>query len=700
MAYIKNIFRTITNNLYRFISLIAITFVGITFIAGIGGVSDKVRDSLSVEMNKYNSADVILKNITSDFSTLGFNDTVKEKIQNYEDIEDYAFFTTFETTHREDISLSIKQSIFTVNLDSFDITFSVKRQNSEELEEDVISRYYAYPFDKEINKLKLVEGNYPVNDNECVVEQSSLTINGYDIGDTINLKYEFNGSINKSPVAINNDTDKNGTTRSYKIVGIVQNPLFFAKNGEEKLPDDINSTESTGIDLKCIMYAKSDDNPFPVRMKSTAKTPNVIYNQELDFVGLFFNGQIPQTDCFITFKDCHKLHPFSNSYRKKIDNHISKMKEIEDLSADKVSYIDYSKNKSYMIAYEITDKVDIIIYIFPALFLAVILLVTGNNLTKMISDDRSSIGTLKSLGYNNRQVITKYLVFAFISMFIGALAGLLVGMFTIPNLFVPAFKTMLFIGGVSSTPAYLMGLISAIVILLVTQLLVVFIAYKNLKSSPASLMIPKAPKAGKKIFLERSPKLWSKLKFKTKSCFRNIFRYKLRLIMTIFSTALSTGLVMAGFGLYDVSKNGISISGGFTLTSNNAILYVSIVILLFAMLLSILVLYNIINMNIDERRREIATLKVLGYKNKEVYSYIFKDVVIMAGAGIIIGLPIGIIFLVFIFKFLSFGGIGNVAWYSYIFTIILSFSFIFIVFLMMLRKMNKINMADSLQSRE
>lgn len=703
MAYTKYIFKTIKNNLYRFILLIAITFVGITFISGVTGVSEKVRESLSLEMNNFNSADLILKNNATSFNDLGFDDETKEEIEKDDAIMDYAFFTSFETTHKklENFAYTISPGVY-ADLVNYDIAFNIKSSNEEK---EVITRYYAYPFEKEINKLELIEGAYPKNDNECVVEQASLTIHEYHINDTISLNYELKGTLLSQELSINNKVknsmDNTYKTREYKIVGIVKNPLFFTNDGEEKLPDDANSTTSTGINLECIMYAKSNDNPFPCCFSMTTKTSIPItstYN--FDFISNFLGGLIPSTDCFITFKDCDTLKPFSSEYRKKIDSHIAAMKLKTKLSEDKVTYIDYSKMKSYMIAYQITDKVDIITNIFPVLFLLVVLLVTGNNLTKMISDDRKSIGTMKSLGYNNRQIIAKYSVFAFFSIIIGCIAGLLVGMYTLPIIFLPAFKTMIFINTISSSVNYLIGLLSSFAVILLTQGLTICIANKNLKNTPSMLMVDKAPKAGKKILLEKNQTLWNKLKFKTKSCFRNIFRYKLRLIMMVFSTALSSALVMAGFGLLDVSKNGISISSGFVLKSSNTILYVSIVILLFAMLLSILVLYNIINMNIDERKKEIATLKVLGYKNSEVYSYIFKDVVIMAIFGILCGLPIGIVFLVFIFKLLSFGGIANVNWYSYIFTFALSLSFIFIVFLMMIKKMKNINMADSLQSRE
>lgn len=681
MAYFKNIYRTITKNLYRYIALILITFIGVCFVSGIGGISAKVENTIALNMEKQNAADVIIKNRGNDFTSLGFTSDDQEKIKAKDEFSEVAFFTSFETMDKNLTDSKIEYDGMSFELNKVNISFSDRNESNFN------GRYYSYPFESSLNKLELVEGRYPEKENEVVVEQKSLTIKDYKIGDIINFSFKIDGSISIAGLDSQIPISFSNNNREYKVVGIVLNPLMYSKRGDELLTEDYSETEEvTGNYLKCIMYASKNDNPLPY----------------LDYSGFTIElfDSMPITDCFVKFKDTLTLDPFSKEYRSKVDEIISTLQKDETFSEKKVAFLDYSKNKSYQLTYRLNEKINIIVDIFPALFILVVLLVTVNNLTKMISDDRNSIGCLKSLGYSNFKIIFKYIFFSFSAIFIGALAGLLTGIYTIPNVFLPAFTTMFILGETSSKITYFVGLISAVVILFVTQLSVFFIALKNVKDSPASLLLPKAPKPGKKILLERMPRLWNKLKFKTKSCFRNIFRYKGRLLMTIFSTALSTALVMGGFGLWDISKDGIKIKSGFTLDAGNTILYVSLIVLFFAMILAILVLYNIINMNIDERRKEIATLKVLGYRNGEVYSYIFKDVIIMASIGIIIGVPLGVLLLWYIFNSLGFGGINEVHYYSYILAFVLSFAFIFVVFLMMIRKMRNINMSDSLQAKE
>ena len=93
---------------------------------------------------------------------------------------------------------------------------------------------------------------------------------------------------------------------------------------------------------------------------------------------------------------------------------------------------------------------------------------------------------------------------------------------------------------------------------------------------------------------------------------------------------------------------------------------VSFAIILFALALCILVLFNLTNMSIGERKREIATLKVLGYIDLEVYGYIFREILVMSIFGIILGLPLGFGLIAFIINYLDFGSINSIKWYSYL----------------------------------
>jgi len=226
-----------------------------------------------------------------------------------------------------------------------------------------------------------------------------------------------------------------------------------------------------------------------------------------------------------------------------------------------------------------------------------------------------------------------------------------------------------------------------------------YVTWKEIKEKPANLFQAKAPKAGKTILLEKIAFIWSKLSFKYKSCYRNIFRYKGRLAMIVLSVLGSTALVMAGLGLYNISSKPITING-VAFDMGNSIKYVSVAAIIFALILTILVIYNITNMNISERNREIATLKVLGYKDYEVCSYIFREIIQISIIGVILGIPSGILILYLIMKFLDFGSLSDIKLISYFLTGVLVITFIIIVDLLLIRKIKKVNMNDSLKSLE
>ena len=156
--------------------------------------------------------------------------------------------------------------------------------------------------------------------------------------------------------------------------------------------------------------------------------------------------------------------------------------------------------------------------------------------------------------------------------------------------------------------------------------------------------------------------------------------------MIVLSVLGSTALVMAGLGLYNISSKPITING-VAFDMGNSIKYVSVAAIMFALILTILVIYNI-------------TLKVLGYKDYEVCSYIFREIIQISIIGVILGIPSGILILYLIMKFLDFGSLSDIKLISYFLTGVLVITFIIIVDLLLIRKIKKVNMNDSLKSLE
>jgi len=110
-----------------------------------------------------------------------------------------------------------------------------------------------------------------------------------------------------------------------------------------------------------------------------------------------------------------------------------------------------------------------------------------------------------------------------------------------------------------------------------------------------------------------------------------------------------------------------------------------------------MVIYNITNINIDERKREIATLKVLGYRPLEVCGYVFREIFLLTIIGVAFGLPAGYFVMDFFFQYLEFGGIQYVNWYVWIITLVLSFVSLAMADLLLFKKIHKIDMNTSLK---
>ena len=161
------------------------------------------------------------------------------------------------------------------------------------------------------------------------------------------------------------------------------------------------------------------------------------------------------------------------------------------------------------------------------------------------------------------------------------------------------------------------------------------------------------------------------------------------------SVMCSISLVMAGFGLLDLASNWENTSAIMETFKS-----VASFIIIFAVVLAILVIYNLVNINVSERVREISTLEVLGYKPKEVYTYVFREIIIMGVTGEVLGIPLGVLLLYIITSYLDFGSISVVAAGTYIYSLLLGFATLIIVCALMIPKIKKINMITSLKTLE
>ncbi len=227
-------------------------------------------------------------------------------------------------------------------------------------------------------------------------------------------------------------------------------------------------------------------------------------------------------------------------------------KEAIDAMAEPETFVlDRNTNVGYLAVDSNSDIVAGVSRVFPAFFLLVAALVCITTMTRMVEEERTQIGILKALGYKNRAIINKYLFYSGSAAVLGCGLGVVVGSIVFPKILWAAYSIIL-----NVTPDIELGfnwpLCTAVVVAytLVSMLVTWHCCRRSLKEVPAELMRPKAPAAGKKILLEYLP-FWNQISFLNKVMFRNVFRYRQRLLMMLVGIGGCTALLLTGFGFRD-----------------------------------------------------------------------------------------------------------------------------------------------------
>lgn len=195
--------------------------------------------------------------------------------------------------------------------------------------------------------------------------------------------------------------------------------------------------------------------------------------------------------------------------------------------------------------------------VVPIIFFLVAAMVSLTTMTRMVEEERVQIGTMKALGYGKIQIAGKYLAYGGLAAVIGSILGGIIGVKVIPYIIINAYKMLYSNLYIILLPInleqYFIAVAGAFISVIGATILS---CHSTLKAQPAELMRPTAPKAGKRVLLERIPMLWKHISFNMKSTFRNLFRYKKRLFMTLFGISGCMSLLLVGFGV-DHSVNSI-----------------------------------------------------------------------------------------------------------------------------------------------
>lgn len=370
---------------------------------------------------------------------------------------------------------------------------------------------------QDINTLELVTGRMPQSPDECVLDADihKLPPLGTDI--TISSKNDeatkmcFNG-------------------KSFKVVGTVYSPLYI---NFERGTTSMGNGSVTG---------------FVYMLPEAFAVPRY-------------------SEIYLRFDHDHEI--YSDEYNSFMDGRLEKWESLAEAQAQKSTDIAaaeqnisgsheptvYVFNRNYNIGYACFESdseiVEQVARIFPLFFILVAALVCMTTMSRMVEEQRTQIGVFKAIGYSDGAIMARYLFYSGSAALIGCMIGYTVGIFLFPGVIWMTYKLMYISIPMRFVFDPVLAAGAAGASLLCSMGVTWFSCRHELSGTSASLMRPKAPRAGKRVLLERVPFIWNHMKFLHKVSVRNIFRYKKRFFMMIIGISGCTALLLTGFGLRD-----------------------------------------------------------------------------------------------------------------------------------------------------
>ena len=536
----KDIIREISKTKSKFVSIMIIMFLGVFVFIGLKETTPAMVNTYNKTLEQHNIYDL---RVTNNF---GINDGDIDEIRKLENID------KLETYNKKNYKLE-------------------NSTNSIDIE----------TLPKELATPKLIKGKLPTNNNEIAVVDSLEKI--YKIGDTVNLVDD-------------KSEEKKLRSYSYKVVGYVHgadhievsnnnptNNSYFGYINKENF--QFNNATGVNIKLKGISYKYSYKKYIEEVNKSRDQLIDILKERKLvDEKNYKSNTsqKIKESEERLASiekelaSNLERLELLKNVDAERYTEQSSKLNEAKKQLQDNKKQLEVSKrafeetnyprfnveNIRGLVHYaqfiDSAGSLSFLANVFSIFLFSVSVLVSLTTLTRMIEENRTSIGTLKALGYSNKEIFKKYYIYGGVSTVIGTILGIIAGYLVIVPIIYNSYSRFFTLK--EPYIVYNLHIIAlAFLISILCILLAVFIPLrKNLKERSAYLLRPKAPSSGSRIFLENVSFIWKRLSFLRKVTFRNIFRYKVRMFMTIFGVMGCLTLMFIGFairfGVIDISN--------------------------------------------------------------------------------------------------------------------------------------------------
>ena len=403
----------------------------------------------------------------------------------------------------------------------------------------------------------MISGNFPKKDNQIAI--SYLLRNKYHIGEWITLnehsnlknsRFKIVGFIRPSEYTDKSNLGQtNVGTGQLSGVAIVKKSAFKAQSYSIAR---IRFNKTKELDPYSSTYQKFIDNKKE-RLTNSLAQNSKLKKTEVDNNFKDAQKQIRQAKEQIQLAENNGLNMSREKARlekqqKKLNEQEQEIKQLGSISY----YVNDRKNDSGYDTYQSnSEKIELITNIFPVFLFAVAALVSFSTMTRFIDEERQNIGVLRALGYSKLDTSLKFVIYSLTAALTGVFIGTIGGYWILPRIIFNAYTANLTLTNFQSGFSWKYLFLTFLISILCTTGAAVIQLFIVLRAKTSELLLPKPPKNGSRILLEKIKPFWQHLSFNYKVTLRNIFRYKVKMIMTILGIAGCTGLLMMGFGIRD-----------------------------------------------------------------------------------------------------------------------------------------------------
>lgn len=491
---LKNLLREIKRTFTKFLSIFAICALGVAFFAGIRATSPDMKEAGDRLYNTYN---------LSDISVISTSGLTADNIRDLESIEGIQAVRASLFVDAMARGTGEKEK----NLRLYSMPIKLKSEYVPLI--DLIPDYGIDTSPEyEMNGVEIVSGRMPLNDTETALDYTLEGSLVKQLGDEITLT-------------------TSGGTVTLRVVGFIRSPMYISMF--ERGTSSIGNGTSDGFAYASGNAISSLGTKLPVMS--------------------LLNTYYTRADIVISGKE--GLSAYSDEYEALVNEVTDRIEDYASTQSGTWYIQDRSGNPGYSDYSENTDRIAAVGDVFPLIFFIVAALVCLTTMTRMVEEQRIEMGTMKALGYGGWQIAMKYAAYAMSACISGGVVGAIIGFKLFPYVIMKGYSIMYYLGKLE-TPYRADIAFMAIAAMAVCTAAATFSAcYASLKEVPATLMRPKAPKAGRRVLLEKIPFIWKKLSFTSKVTVRNLFRYKKRFFMSVIGIAGSGALLVTAFGLND-----------------------------------------------------------------------------------------------------------------------------------------------------